>query len=490
MQNTLNRKIGNATKWSSLSELCAKLVAPISSMVLARLLTPEAFGVVATLNIIISFTDMFTDAGFQKYLIQHEFVSEGDREESTTVAFWTNLIISLVLWAIIIIFRHRIAALVGNPDKGNVLAFACMVLPLTSFSSIQMALFKRDFDFKSLFYARMVGVFVPLVITIPLAFLLRSYWALILGTIAKNLADAIVLTIRSKWKPHLFYSITKLKEMFSFSMWTLFEQISIWLTTYIGTFIVGIYLNSYYVGLYKTSMTTVTQFTTLITAATTPVLFSALSRLQNNKEEFEAVFLKFQRLVGLLIIPMSIGMFLYRDFLTRLLLGDQWLEATTFIGLWGLTSSLGILLNNYCSEAYRALGKPKISLFVQIVHLVFLVPALTVSAQKGFEALYWTRSMIRFQMYITQLLVLYYITKISFVKIVRNLFPSIVGGICMGLLAIGLQRFSIGMIWSFFSILVCALFYGCIILLFPRTRKECFAVINPFIKKLKSKWDR
>lgn len=134
MQNTLNRKIGNATKWSSLSELCAKLVAPISSMVLARLLTPEAFGVVATLNIIISFTDMFTDAGFQKYLIQHEFVSEGDREESTTVAFWTNLIISLVLWAIIIIFRHRIAALVGNPDKGNVLAFACMVLPLTSFS--------------------------------------------------------------------------------------------------------------------------------------------------------------------------------------------------------------------------------------------------------------------------------------------------------------------------------------------------------------------
>lgn len=325
-------------------------------MVLARLLTPEAFGVVATINIIISFTDMFTDAGFQKYLIQHEFVSNDDREQSTTVAFWTNLGISLFLWGIIIIFREQISALVGSPGLGNTLAIACVVLPMTSFSSIQMALFKRDFDFKSLFYARIIGVCIPIFVTIPFAFWLRSYWALIIGTIVKNLSDAIVLTIRSKWKPHWYYSFEKLHEMFAFSMWTLFEQISIWLTSYIGTFIVGIYLTSYYVGLYKTAMTTVLQFTTLITSATTPVLFSALSRLNNDKDSFNEMFLRFQRMVGIFIIPMSIGMFLYRDFITRILLGSQWMEASMFVGLWGLTSSLGILLNNYCSEAYRALG--------------------------------------------------------------------------------------------------------------------------------------
>ena len=67
----LNNQVVNATKWSSLTELAAKLVAPISTMVLARLLTPDAFGVLVTATMIISFAEIFTDAGFQKYLIQH-----------------------------------------------------------------------------------------------------------------------------------------------------------------------------------------------------------------------------------------------------------------------------------------------------------------------------------------------------------------------------------------------------------------------------------
>lgn len=487
MENSLKSRVGNAARWSSITELCAKLVAPVSSMILARLLTPDAFGVVATINIIISFTDMFTDAGFQKYLIQHEFDLDDDIVESTNVAFWTNLAISILIWLSIIIFRNQLAALVGNPDKGNVLAISCITLPMTSFSSIQMALFKREFDFKSLFYTRILGVCIPLFVTIPLAFLLRSYWALILGMIIKNFSDAIILTISSKWKPTFYYSFARLKEMLSFSIWTLFEQISIWLTSYIGTFIVGIYLSNYYVGLYKTSMSTVTQFTTLITSATTPVLFSALSRLQNNNVEFENTFLKFQRLVGLLIMPMGIGMFLYKDLITTILLGSQWTEASMFIGVWGLTSSLGILLNNFCSEVYRALGKPKVSLAIQLIHLVFLVPSLIFSAKQGFVTLYWARSLIRFQLYICQIIVMSFITKISFSKMLGNLYPSVVGSLSMCLLALGLQWIGDGIIWSLCSISICAIFYSCIIMLFTETRREIYQMIIPMVKKLKNR---
>ena len=80
MSESLNNKIVNATKWSALTEMLAKLVAPVSSMVLARLLTPEAFGVVATLNMVIAFAEIFTDAGFQRYLIQHEFADEEEKK--------------------------------------------------------------------------------------------------------------------------------------------------------------------------------------------------------------------------------------------------------------------------------------------------------------------------------------------------------------------------------------------------------------------------
>ena len=165
----LNKKVINATMWSSFTEISSKLIAPITTMVLARLLTPEVFGVVATVTMIISFTQLFSDAGFQRYLIQYEFENDDDKYKTTNVAFLSNLVISLLLWAVIIFFRESLAKVVGNPGLGNVIAIACVSIPIAAFSSIQMALYKRSFDFKTLFYTRIIGVLIPLLITIPLA---------------------------------------------------------------------------------------------------------------------------------------------------------------------------------------------------------------------------------------------------------------------------------------------------------------------------------
>ena len=173
---TLNQQVANATKWSAITEVMGKLVAPVSSMILARLLTPDAFGVVATLNMVIAFAEIFTDAGFQKYLIQQPFKDADDRDKDTNVAFWTNLAMSCLIWGIIAIFAEQLATLVGNPGLGKVLIVACVSIPLAAFSSIQMALFKKDLDFKTLFYRRLVAIIVPLVVTVPLAFITRSYW--------------------------------------------------------------------------------------------------------------------------------------------------------------------------------------------------------------------------------------------------------------------------------------------------------------------------
>ena len=311
MSESLNTKVKTATKWSAITEIAAKLVTPIVSMVLARLLTPEAFGVVTTLTMIITFAELFTDAGFQKYLIQHEFKDELDREQSTNVAFWSNLVMSLFFWGIIAVFNAPLAALVGNPGLGHVLVVACAAIPLAAFSSIQMALYKRDLDYKTLFKVRMVSTFIPLVVTVPLALWLRSYWALVMGTLTVNLVNAVLLTAFSKWRPRFFYSFNKLKEMLSFTMWSMIEAVAIWLTNYVDVFIVGTMLSQYYLGLYKTSSTLVGQIMGLITAVTTPILFSALSRLQGDEQEFQRLYFRFQKIVGLLVIPMGMGLFLF-----------------------------------------------------------------------------------------------------------------------------------------------------------------------------------
>lgn len=467
----LNNKIVKATKWSAMTEIVAKLVTPISSMVLARLLTPEAFGVVATLTMIITFAEIFTDAGFQKYLIQHEFNDETDRTQSTNVAFWSNLILSLLIWLLIGLFSEPLATLVGNPGLGHVLTIACVSIPLAAFSSIQMALYKRDFDFKTLFKVRIVGICIPLLVTIPLAIWLKSYWALVFGTIAGNLANAVLLTYYSKWKPALFYSLAKLKEMFSFTMWSMFESVSIWLTSYFDIFIIGVYLNEYYLGLYKTSITIVGQITALITGVTTPILFSALSRLQSDEGEFKRMFFKFQKLVALLVIPLGVGIFCFSDLITLLLLGNQWIEASGFIGLWGLTSAITIILSYYSSEVYRAKGKPKLSLLAQFLHIIVLWPVVLIAVKYGFESLYISRSLVRLEGVIVDLIIMYTVIGISPFRMIRNIRIPFIASAAMWIVSYALLQINNNVIWMFIAIIMASIIYVLIVCCFAQERK-------------------
>ncbi|MDF2802078.1 MAG: lipopolysaccharide biosynthesis protein [Anaerocolumna sp.] len=481
LNNTeLKGKMVKATKWAAITEISAKIISPITNMILARLLIPEAFGVVATVTMIISFAEMFTDAGFQKYLVQHEFKSEEEKYINTNVAFWTNFLISIFLWGGIAIFSESIATLVSNPGLGVVIAVACIQLPLSAFSSIQMALYKRDFDFKTLFLVRIIAVFTPFAITIPLAFFGFSYWSLIIGTICGQISNAIVLMRKSKWKPIWFYDFKVLREMISFSIWSLVEAISIWLTTWVDVFIIGSALDAYYLGIYKTSTAIVTSLMSLITSVTVPILFSTLSRLQNDNEQFNLMFFKTQRLVSIVLFPLGVGIYLYSELATLILLGNKWNEASVVIGQWALTSAIMIVFGYYCSEVYRAKGRPKLSFLAQALHLVVLIPVCIISSKYGFLILVYTRSWIRMQFVLVHFLIMKFALGIPISKMIRNVFPTAVSAVLMGCIGYLLQQLKGGMAWDFLSIAICVFFYFGFLLFFSNMRKEIFSMLSKF----------
>lgn len=481
MAENINSKVKTATKWSTITEIAAKLVAPISTMVLARLLTPESFGVLVTATMVISFAEIFTDAGFQKYIIQHAFVDDKSLYKSTNVAFWSNFIFSLLVWAGISLFSEQIARLVGNDGYGSVITISCVCIPLAAFSSIQMALFKRKLDFKTLFQVRIIGILIPLIITIPLAFLLRNYWSLIIGMIALNVSNAILLTWKSEWRPKFEYSISCFKEMFSFSVWSMIEAISIWLTGYLDVFIVGTLLSSYHMGIYRTGINTVNHILVIITSATTPILFSALSRLQDNNEEFKKLFFRFQKIVGMLVIPMGVAIYLFNGLVTDVLLGEQWEETTFLIGWWGLTSALTIVLSHYCSEVYRAKGEPKYSVLAQFIHLIFLIPTILISVKYGFETLCLSRSLVRLTLIAINLVLLYKLTRITPSDMFKNILHSCVASISMIIMYISLPQTD--HFWGQITyIVLCGVTYLVCLCLFNEERRLLFS-LKSIIKK-------
>lgn len=482
MEN-IKQKTIRASKWSSITEIIVKLVQPISNLILVRILEPEAFAAIAIINMVVSFADIFTDAGFQRYIIQRDYKDIQEKEMIVNVAFWSNLGISVFLWIIIFCFKSPISKLVGAPHLANGILIASLSLPMTSFSSIQMALLRRNFDYKVIFYARFFSAIVPFGVTIPLALMDYGYWAVVMGTLFGRLFDAVFLTFQSRWKPQMVYSVTVLKKMISFSIWSLVESISTWLTVWIGIFIVSHQMNEYYTGIYTTVINTVNSIMSIIVGATSSVLFASLSRLKSNRDEYLQMFLAFQRITAMFVLPMGIGLFVFQEQITYILLGEDWMEGAPLLGVWGLCYSFSIIFGNLISEIYRSLGRPKLSVFAQLLHIIVLAPVCFYFSGKEFIILSYARSISRVELILVHFMIVYFVLKISPCKMIKNITPYLIAATIMGVIGIYVRPKSLCIASSLISIAVCATVYFVCLLLYRNTRKELLLFIGKVLSK-------
>ena len=258
--------------------------------------------------------------------------------------------------------------------------------------------------------------------------------------------------------------------MLSFSSWTILESISIWLSSYLGIIIVLRNFDSYYLGLYQTSVTLVIQVLSIVSIAVTPVLFTTLSRLQNEDDEFKKMLFSFQSVVALIVIPLGFGLFSFRKFITLILLGEQWNEAANFIGLLGLITAFVIVFSHLSSEVYRSKGKPKISLFLQIIFLLFFVPSLTIAASYGFRALYIVHSITQLTYIVVSSILMFRFFNVSLMDMLRGTAVKIIVAALMCLLSLALAQVSTAFLWNIISITICILFYFGVLFCIKRER--------------------
>jgi PST family polysaccharide transporter len=195
-----------------------------------------------------------------------------------------------------------------------------------------------------------------------------------------------------------------------------------------------------------------------------------------------------QRIASIFVFPLGIGVYLYSDLATKILLGNKWNEAAGVIGVWALTSAITIVFGNFCSEVYRSKGRPKLSFLAQLLQLVVLVPVCIISSKYGFWPLVYARAWIRMEGILVDFIIMKYAFGITVGKTLKNVMPTGISAIAMGLLGYLLQPISKGLLWSFVSIIICILFYFCVLYLFSNMRKEINGIIkNKIIKKLKAK---
>ena len=223
--------------------------------------------------------------------------------------------------------------------------------------------------------------------------------------------------------------------------------------------IVGSILSSYYLGLYKTSISTVNDLLRIVSSSILPVTYAVIARLKNDRPQFNREVYKSQKTLASVVLPMGVGVFLFRELATTLVLGSQWAEASTLLGYWSLSSCVSVAFVYICDDVYRAVGKPKYSFYTHLAVILVLIPSVLVSAHIGYEVLIIVRPLIIIFELVARELALRKCSDVTALRFFKNSLPIIAATGFMTVVGVLLKAVSNRMLWQFAAIGICVVVY-------------------------------
>ena len=421
----------HALKWSFLSELASKAISPIVFVVLARLLTPEDFGVMSSALMVISFSQIFWEAGMGKALIQRQT----DTDEAANVAFWINMCLGVVIAGLLFITAEPIARIFFH-DVRVIAVIQVMTIQvfLGAVSSVHTALLQKEMGFKKLFWVRFATVSLPGLASIPLAWNGMGYWALVVGTLVGQAAQVMMLWNMSHWRPKLTFHIQVAKELGRFGAWVGAYGLLAWFYIWADSLIVGMYLGSHDLGLYRTGNQVVAMIYGTMFGPLTVVLYSHLVKIGNDKQMLREVAVKLIKTLTFIAIPVGMIIFSMADLLGDVLFDEKWKGVGIVIGVMALMHSYGWIVGMN-GEFYRAMGKPSYETIITATTLIIYLLAYLYSIKFGFYTFIWTRFSLSLGALFLHLLVIRKILSLPLKPIITYLLLiSILSGITVYLI--------------------------------------------------------
>lgn len=382
-----SKNVLGAVKWSFAGELCVRAVLPIVFIAMAKLLTPADFGIAAAGLMAISFSQIFWEGGLAKAIIQRQ----SNVEAAASTAFWMNAVLGFVVATILFVVAPYIATFIFHDDRiAAVLRVMVLHILLGSLASIPTAIIQKNMRFDRVFWIRLVTVVAPSLLSIPLALAGWSYWALVVGALAGQCSQTIVVWWVGKWRPAFSFDLALAAEIFRFGRWSALSGLLSWLYIWADAAVVGFYFGSHEFGLYRTGSQAVTMMYGLIFAPILPVLYSHFSGFAGDRERISVILGNVMRVLAVTAIPLAFGIFIFSDLLERLFFGPQWHGVAFVLGVMALTQGYSWVVGAD-GEAYRALGKPSYETIIPAVSLVIYLAGYMISIRYGFEAFVWTR---------------------------------------------------------------------------------------------------
>lgn len=357
--------------WNSLGSVGTGLCNLAITVIMARLLTPNDFGLLAILVIFTMLSETLIDSGFSQALIQDKKSSDYD----LNTVFFTNLFISFFIYFILYLLTPVIAGFYENEELINLSRFVFLSIIFNALSIIQKTIYSKKINFKAMAFASLFSVVFSGTISIVFALKGFGVWALAIHLVLSSFLQMIFLWFQSQWRPSFDIRIGSLKKYIPFSAPLLVQGFIDKVVSNLESLLIGRFYSISELGFYSQSRNLSSYLTQAISNVVQRVTYPVLVEMNNDSQRLKEGYRQIIGTVMLFMIPLSFGVVATADTIVLVLFGEKWIQTAEYLRFL-IVMGLFISLHSSCINIFLTLGKTsfflKLSLIKQFLKLLIV----------------------------------------------------------------------------------------------------------------------
>jgi Membrane protein involved in the export of O-antigen and teichoic acid len=331
-QNDMKRTLLSGFAWAYGERLAAQGVTLVVSIVLARLIAPEQFGVIAIVTVLIAIGDIFVMGGFGNALVCKKDADDID----CNTAFVFSLLTSVLLYGIVFWAAPAIAKFYNIDELTDIIRVMGLRLPIASLNTVQHAVVQRTLNFKKFFFSTLGGTVISGIVGVALALMGYGIWALVAQYMTNTIIDSVILLFICEWKPGMAISVKRMKFIYSYGWKVLAQRFINTMANNIQNLIIGKQFSSEDLAFYNNGAKIPSVVLGNIFETVGKIMFPAFSKSQEDLTASKTMLRNSIVACTFILAPVSVGMIAVSDTVILLLFTDIWSQSIPYMKIFCL----------------------------------------------------------------------------------------------------------------------------------------------------------
>jgi len=373
MVTSLKHKTISGVKWVLVGSFGQRMIAFVTTMILARILTPADFGLFALAFVMIDGFSIFKSLGFGPALIRRK----DDIELACDTAFYIIPLVGIILCGSLFLLAPLCASAFGEPAVTNIIRALAFVFVISCFGKVPQTRLNRSMKFKYKSIGQLTGYVIYSVTALVLAFRGYGVWSLVFAYLARTLTQISIEWYFSGWKPGFRFDKDIAWDMFHFGKYVLGGAILTFLMMNLDNILIGKILGITMLGYYAIARNLANFLALYFIRQIGVVMYPAYSEIQNDREAIIRVLFKMTRMISIIVFPFAFGLFIFAPEILVLIFGEKWLPATNVLRVLAW-SALFKSIGSAIWPIFLAKGQSKINFTVNSIStgifFIFVIP--------------------------------------------------------------------------------------------------------------------